>query len=102
MKWATARSASEREALLEQARALGDPEEAAAQLGITRRHLTRLLGLGHGRDELLTVSVELPRELVEWLELEAVREKYRRAAPRVSKSRVVERLIRQAIAEEEE
>ena len=97
--WATARNGSEREALLEEARASGDLTASAARLGITRRHLSRLLNGDAANEGFVTMSLEIPRELLEWLEIEALREKHRTGAPHASKGVVVGRLIRQAMAE---
>jgi hypothetical protein len=99
MKWHSARNATEREALLEEARAIGNVTEAAVRLGLSRQHLSRLLNDQVERD-LVVVTVGLPRELVEWLDIEAVREKHRARAGRPSKRAILERLIRCAMERE--
>jgi hypothetical protein len=145
-KWRDARTAEERRELLAWAGMAPTVKDAAAELGITRRHLSRLLSgetrrtkrtrcllvtnthpvtrtdcesltYGHaGSDilgvpatqpattdgEVLSVTLDLPKACVEWIELEAVRWKHRTGAPHPAKSPVVADLIREAMRQRQQ
>jgi hypothetical protein len=97
MKWREARTAEERAELLEAARALGNITAAAEQLGLDRRHLSRLLAGPETRRAEVYITVELPRHCVEWLEIEAVRWKHRTGAWHPAKCPIIVELIEAAM-----
>ena len=128
--------------MLDWARKASTIKAAAAELGITRRHLSRLLSgetrrtkrtrclavtgihlvtptsggsltyehpgshiLGvtttqttpMAEEDVVSVTLDLPKTCVEWIELEAVRWKHRTGARHPAKSPIVADLIREAM-----
>jgi hypothetical protein len=100
MTWRKARTAEQRAELLAAAEESGNKSRAAEALGVSRQHLHRLLK-GESASAppagCVNVTVSLERELVEWLDFEAVRLKHRTGAGKASKGEVIAELIRQAM-----
>lgn len=99
MTWRSAGTAEERAGLLAEASALGNLTVAAEALDISRQHMHRLLNERKAQRSLSRVSVtlSLERELVEWLDFEALRLKHRTGSGKASKSEVIAELIRAAM-----
>jgi len=100
MTWRSAPTAEARAGLLAEARELGNVTVAAEALDVSRQHMHRLLserGAPRPRPARVSLSVALDRELVEWLDLEAVRVKHRSGSGKASKAQVLVELIRQAM-----
>lgn len=100
LTWRSARTAEERAGLLAAAEELGNKTVAAEALDISRQHLHRLLDGRRGaatRAGRVTLSIQLERELAEWLDLEAVRLKHKNGTGKASKAEVVADLIREAM-----
>lgn len=78
----------------------GNVTAAAGDLGISRRHLTRLTRPAPSPAGLVKLSLELPRDVAEWLEVEALRRKHRDGG-RWSKSPIVVEAVRALMAQEQ-
>jgi hypothetical protein len=97
------RTASDREAAIAEALRLSDGvmSDAAALLGVSRQHLHRLVGPEPATVEagVITLTLKLPRHCVEWLDVEAVKRKYRSGSSKAAKAPIVVELIERAMAE---
>ncbi len=101
------RTAKEREAAVTEALAItgGIHSDAAGLLGISRQHLHRLVGPPEGAagdDDTVSVTLRLPRRCVEWLDIQAVKRKYRSGSSKAAKAPIVVELIDRAIRQEAE